>query len=233
MMGKGFAYAAVGAVIGAVVWAILIRVTGSDLWILAPIVGGCAGFGMMRGTQMRGGLPAGVLAAGLTLAAILATRYIVVSGDVEDQLAFDEAEIVDEFAYEVADEWAGEGYEVYDEEGDFLPAVYEEAQERWAAMSDAAQREYITALEGQSDEMAAVLTPLGLLFDFGIFGTICAALAAGCAFKTASITLEEALVDRGHAVDADDAQALATDLRGAGAARERLNQAASEAGEAG
>lgn len=213
-MGKGFAFAAIGAVIGAVVWVVLIRVTGSNLWILAPVVGGCAGLGMMRGTQMRGGLPAGALTAAVTFAAIVAARYVVVSGDVQDMLAFDEEDVIDELAYEVAAEWTEAGYEVYDEEeGDFLPAVYEEADERWAALTDDEIREYIAANEDESGEMAAVMTPLGLLFDFGIFGTICAVLAAGCAFKLGSITLEQALVDRGHAANADDALVMAEDLR--------------------
>ena len=212
-MGKGLAFAAVGAAIGAVVWVVVIQLTGLSLWILAPIVGGAAGFGMMRGTQMRGGQPAGVLAAGLTLLAILAARYYIAAAEVKDQLSYDEAEATDQIASEVADEWLDAGYEVYDdEEEDYLPAVYEEAASRWASMSDAEQREYVAALEQGFDETAGALTSLWLLFDFGIFGTICAFLAAGTAFKTASITLEQALVERGHA-SADDAAQVASDLR--------------------
>jgi hypothetical protein len=80
-------------------------------------------------------------------------------------------------------------------------------------MSDAEQREYVAALEQGFDETAGTLTSLWLLFDFGIFGTICALLAAGTAFKTASITLEQALIERGHASDSDEAAQVASDLR--------------------
>jgi hypothetical protein len=213
-MGKGFAYAALGAAVGAAAWVLAILLTGLSLWVLAPIVGGAAGFGMMRGTQMRGGLPAGVNAAVLTLAAVAAARYAVVSARMQEFAAFDEEEVASAIAEEVAGEWIDEGHEVYDdEEGDFLPEVYAEAHERWASMSEPEQREYVAALEAGSGMSAQALTPIGLLFDFGIFGTICAFLAAGTAFKTGSVTLEQALVERGHAGDAEEAATLATGLR--------------------
>ncbi len=234
-MGRGFAFAAVGAAIGAVVWVVVIQLTGISLWILAPIVGGAAGFGMMRGTQMRGGQPAGVLAAGMTLLAILGARYYVAASEVNDHLTYDESEVADAIASEVADEWLDAGYEVYDdEEEDYLPAVYEEAASRWTSMSPAEQRQYVAALEQNMGEAAEVLTPLWLLFDFGIFGTVCAFLAAGTAFKTASITLEQALIERGHASDPDEAVQVASNLRATDAgffARLGSQEAATPAGE--
>ncbi len=219
-MGKGLAYAAIGAVIGAIVWVMVIKLTGWSLWVLAPIVGGGAGYGMMRGTQMRGGLPAGVIAAAVTLVAIFAARYFIVAGEVRERLALDESEIIGEVAWGVANEWVEEGYEVYDEEeGDFIPAVYEKAAERWGSMSEEEQGEYVASLQEEASSGAEVLTPIGLLFDFGIFGTICAALAAGTALKTASVTLEEALIERGHAADSGEAADLASDLRAADGGR--------------
>lgn len=214
MFPKGLAFAAVGAAIGAVVWVILVQVTGFSLWILAPVVGGCAGYGMMRGTQMRGGMPAGIAAGALTLAAIFGARWFLINHEVESLLAFDDVAAVEQIAFDVADEWADEGYEVYDEEeADFLPAVYQEAAQRWADFSPAERDDYIASFEEDNAGAAAVLTPLGLLFDFGLFGTLCAVLAAGTAFKTGSITLEESLIQRGHATGAEDAADLAGDLR--------------------
>lgn len=116
MLGKGFTFAVVGAVVGALVWFVIIEFTGWSLWVLAPIVGGAAGYGMMRGTQMRGGFPAGVLAAGLTLFAIFGVRFIVVNNEIQSHLAVSEENVINEIAYGVAEEWEEEGYEVWDEQ---------------------------------------------------------------------------------------------------------------------
>src|SRR5204863_429377 len=53
--GKGLAFAAAGAALGALIWGGLVMLTGWNLWFLAPVIGVAAGFGMMCGTQMRGG----------------------------------------------------------------------------------------------------------------------------------------------------------------------------------
>lgn len=212
-MGKGLAFAGIGAVVVAVIWVVLIRVTDWSLWIVAPAIGGAAGYGMMRGTKMKGGAAAGVWAAAVTVAGIFAARYTVVSWMTEDFLAVDEEEAVEHLAWQIAEEWEQEETECWDEDGELLPSVYAEAGERWEGM-DADERQALTAeLEGDSELAAGVLTPIALLFDFGIFGTICTVLAAGTAFKTGSTNLEATLIEQGVAQDSADADRLAGQLR--------------------
>ena len=213
-LGKGLVFATIGAALGAVVWGGLSYATDMRLWILAPIVGGAAGYGMMRGTSMKGGLPAGALAALVTIVAIFATRHTLVTHEVDKALAIDAETIRSTLASEVADEWAEDDIAVFDtEEEDFTAEVYDEADSRWHAMSETEQSEYVALLRGESESDKAFLTPLALLFDFGIIGTLCAALSAGAAFKGGSITLESALVENGQATTADEANLLAANLR--------------------
>lgn len=213
-LGKGLALSALGALIGAIVWVLLIKVTGWNLWILAPIVGGAAGYGMMRGMQMKGGVPAGFTAAACTLIAIFGARYFVVSAEVREFARFDQEDAVGMIAEDIANEWAEKDIEVYsEEEEDYLPEVYAAAQERWDGMSAFEQDEFLAQFEPESEQAAAFMTPFALLFDFGIFGTIFAALSAGSAFKLGSITLEEALVQEGHAADTTAAAGMAAQLR--------------------
>ena len=211
---NGLVLSALGALTGAVVWVILIKLTGWNLWILAPIVGGAAGYGMMRGTQMKGGIPAGAAAAACTLVAIFAARYLVVSSEVQQLVAVDSDDALSALREEVANEWVEKDIEVYDEEeGDFLPEVYAKAEQRWEAMSAFEQDEYLAKFRPESEQAAAFFTPLALLFDFGIFGTSFAAMSAGTAFKTGSITLEQALVQEGHVPNAVAADGVTTKLR--------------------
>jgi len=213
-LGKGFAFAAIGAALGAVVWGGICFATDMRLWFLAPVVGGAAGYGMMRGASMKAGVPGGILAATLTIAAIFATRHTLVSHDVSKLLEIDGETIRECLASEVADEWAEDDVEIYDdEEGDFTAEVYQEADSRWFAMTETEQHEYVAGLRGDSETTEAVMTPLALLFDFGLFGTLCAALSAASAFKLGSISLETALVQQGHATTADEAAMLATNMR--------------------
>lgn len=213
-LGKGLALSAFGAVIAALIWVILIKTTGWNLWILAPIVGGAAGYGMMRGTQMKGGVPAGLAAAAFTLVAIFGARYFIVSGEVREFATVDSEDAMGFLVEEVADEWAGNDIEVYSEaEEDYLPEVYAAAQERWDSMSEFEREEYIAGFAGDSEQAAAFLTPFALLFDFGIFGTIFAAISAGSAFKLGSVTLEQVLVGEGQATDVTSAACAAARLR--------------------
>lgn len=213
-LGKGLGFAVAGAGLGAVAWGGLGLATGLNLWLLAPVVGGAAGYGMMRGTAMKGGLPAGALAALVTIVAIFATRHVLISHDVDQALAIDGETIRSELATQVADEWAQDDIDVYDEEeDDFTAEVYHEADTRWFAKSEEEQHAFVAELQGQSDTAKAFLTPLALVFDFGLFGTLCTALAAGGAFKTGSITLEKALVEQGHATTTDEAALIATNMR--------------------
>jgi hypothetical protein len=212
-LGKGLAFSAVGALAGAVVWIIVIKVTGLSLWVLAPIVGGAAGYGMMRATQMKGGAVSGLIAAVMALAAIFGARYYIVSQDVHEHLIVTQDDVDGRLQSQIAEEMQRAGLEVFDEEGEFTSKVQHEAQQHWYDMSEFEREQYIGALQAEYRQAAGFLTPLGLLFDFGIMGTICAALAVGTAFKTGSVTLEKALVEKGMAVSADDATSIASKMR--------------------
>lgn len=213
-MGKGLAFSALGALVAAAVWVFIIKATGWNLWILAPIVGGAAGFGMMRGMQMKGGVPAGITAAACTLVAIFAARLIVVNGEVHELTTVDHEDAVAMIADDVANEWAEKDIETYsEEEEDYLPEVYAAAQSQWDEMSAFEQDEYLAQFAPESDQAAAFITPFALLFDFGILGTLIAAISAGSAFKLGSITLEDALVQEGHVPDAAAAAGVADRFR--------------------
>src|SRR5262249_25540608 len=101
-LGKGLLLSAIGAAAGAVVWIVLMKITGMSLWLLAPIVGGAAGYGMMRGTQMRGGFVAGVGAALMTVVAIAGARFYIVSEEVQAKTAVTEEDAVAQLTQEIA-----------------------------------------------------------------------------------------------------------------------------------
>ncbi len=214
-LGKGIVFAITGATAAAALWVGLILGTGLSLWILAPVVGGAAGFGMMKATQMRGGVPAGVVAALITIAAIFGARYIAVSHVVHKHLAITDDDAFNLLAADIAKDLDDQGIEAYDEEGNYTRRVERVATQNWNAWSEEERRQFIASKSQDSEAAAGVLTPLGLLFDFGIFGTICAALAAGTAFKTASKTLETALVEKGL-TDGASATAVAAHMRQGG-----------------
>src|SRR6185369_8502438 len=116
--GKGFAFAAAGALIGAFIWGALSMFIGWDLWILAPIVGGVAGLGMMYGTQARGGTPQGLGAAAFTVLAIFGARYFVVARSTQTRL---EREAVDNMIAQVAMDMQKHDGDVYNDAGEFKP----------------------------------------------------------------------------------------------------------------
>lgn len=212
-LSKGFVLSILGGALAAAVWVGIIMATGWNAWLICPIVGGGAGLGMMWGTKMRGGLEAGLLAAVAALACIGAARYIVISDALSDLTEASESDMIEDLAWTVAAEWEAEGYEVMDDDEDLLPAVYSEAERRWFMMTGAEREEALTAAQAEGDEFAAAATPWAMLFDFGIFGTVCTCLTLGTAFKTGSTTLEAALVQKGKASSSTEAAALAERLR--------------------
>ena len=211
-LAKGLTFSAVGAIAGSVVWILAIKLSGWNLWVLAPIVGGAAGFGMMRGTQMKGGAPAGMIAAALTLVAIFGARYFIVTQEVEGKTAVSEEQALVHLTEDAAAAMDKRGIPTLDENGDYTPRVQRKAADAWEQMVPYEREQYIASLREQNRAAAGVLTPLGLLFDFGIFGTICSLLAAGTALKTGSMRLEKALVERGLSSE-EKAPGLASKMR--------------------
>lgn len=212
---KCLGFSVVGALAAAVLWIILVKVTGMNLWLLAPVVGGAAGYGMMRATKMRGGMPAGVGAAAVTLVAIFGARYFIVSQDVQQMFTISEEDAYAAFTDYVAEDMARQGHEVHDGDGDYVHRVQQTAYDNWMGMSDDERLRYMASVQQESNAAAGSFTPIGLLFDFGIFGTICTVLSMGTALKTGSVKLEDVLAEKGLA-GSGDASALAAHLRAGG-----------------
>lgn len=211
---NGLLISSLAAIAAGLVWVLLIQASGWGLWLLAPCIGGAAGYGMMRGMQMRGGMPAGIAAGTITLLVIFGTRYFVISSAVSELVRSGEEEAINAIAYDIATEMEEEGEEPYDDEGGFTEEVQANAAVRWGSMSLREQEEYVGALNEDAEAATEFLTPLAMIFDFGIFGTIFTVLSVGTAFKTASTTLEEALLEKGQAVTGDDAAVMAAKMRG-------------------
>jgi hypothetical protein len=210
---RGLFVSAICAAIAAAVWIALITVTGWSLWLLAPLVGGAAGYGMMRATQMRGGVSAGVVAVLVTFVTLFASRFYVISAAVDDVLAVNEETAIEHIAFDVVNDWHPQGLQVHDDNGDLHPAVLAEARKRWDNMWPDDRHAMMQSLEGDRSAVSVWLTPVALFVDFGIIGSIMVVLTCITAYKTGSRVLEEVLVEQGHAGSVESAGAVAARLR--------------------
>lgn len=69
-----------GVALGVVVttmWVLVANATDHGLGVLAIVVGGAVGGGVLAGARGRGGARGGMVAAGLTLALVLAGRFTI------------------------------------------------------------------------------------------------------------------------------------------------------------
>ncbi len=194
--------ALLGAAVGAAVWTGISWLTGWNLGILAPIVGGAAGFGMGMGNQGRGGATAGIIAAALTIAGVLASRCMLSEleySDFADEMAtISEEDAQDRLAWEVMDRMIsnGETLSESDDDESFPPEVESQAAQLWDQMDDQERAEFIAAMTDESramtDDAAGVGTFIFFLLNMGLFGWIFTALAAGTAFRIASTEIRHA-----------------------------------------
>jgi hypothetical protein len=208
LTGKGLAYALIAAMLAGAAWVGLVELTGWSLWLLAPAIGGAAGYGMMRATQMRGGVVPGLAAAACCVAVILGCRAFTASRWVDAQTQEAAMNHVTEL---IAADLEAQDIEVLDDEGEYTAEVQRKAEQAWAGLSDSERAKVLDAVREESGFSEGGLFGIGLVFDFGLFGLICTGLAAATAFKTASFTLEQALQDKG--LDSDEAAQTAQRLR--------------------
>jgi hypothetical protein len=208
LTGKGLAYALIGALLAGAAWLGLVELTGWSLWLLAPAIGGAAGYGMMRATQMRGSIATGLAAAACTVAVILGCRAFITTRSLDATIQEAAKEHVTEL---IAADLESQDIEVLDDEGEYTAQVQRQAEQAWAAFSDQERAEVLAAVREESGFSEGGLFGIGLLLDLGLFGLICTGLAAATAFKTASTTLEQALADKG--LDSDEAAQTAQRMR--------------------
>jgi hypothetical protein len=188
--------ATAGALIGATVWTAISYLTGWNLGILAPIVGGCAGFGMGMGNKGKGGVEAGVLAATLTVLAVLGSRYALSQMEYADFNA-EMAEVTEEdardrLAWEIMDRYLEDGVELSEPEDDesYPPEVEAKLAIVWGGMDEVERHDFMKAMSQESlafgEEHAEVGTFIFFLLNMGLFGWVFMVLAACTAYKTAS-----------------------------------------------
>ncbi|MFZ4575745.1 MAG: hypothetical protein ACOYN0_15225 [Phycisphaerales bacterium] len=86
-------------------------------------------------------------------------------------------------------------------DGDYSHGVYVAAEREWERMSADEKADKVAAVEADVEEFRGFLTPLAVVFDFGIFGTLWTIASVLSCVKAASATNEpkeeEARVDAG------------------------------------
>lgn len=190
-LARGAALSLGCAIAGAAVWGAISVATDMRLGLLAIVVGGLAGFGMGYGNRGRGGVAAGVLAACITLVAVVASRgvvtHIAAAKYVRENAMTAREAVVEEFAAEVYAEMESSGVEMTETEEGYPPEVMVRAQRRWDALPTDEQLHRLSAAEEelrQGGQVATgVLTVIGLLFDFGLFGFVFVILAMTTAYQ--------------------------------------------------
>jgi len=164
--------------------------TGSEWGILAVGVGLAVGIGAAMGGKGRAGVPGGVVAALVTILAIIAARYTLLQIHLDQQIAEAKAAFGDEIPDSSDDEYwtafiadriimereqAGETVEWIDRESDnewagsmYPTDIWMEAQNSWSRLSLTEREEFCAAgarmlLSGEND-YRAVASLIGMLY---------------------------------------------------------------------
>lgn len=186
-LGKGLLFSVLGCAMACGAWYSVINWSGWSLWLLAPFVGLAAGVGMAVGGCTKKDTGGKILAAMVALAGVCTVRYLVITNAVGEYLEVTSADAVDHLAGKVAEELEASGAnDVYDSEGDYSGAVYARAEREWERMSVSEQSAYLANVQEEVSTATAFMTPLAIVIDFGIFGTLWTIGAAFVASKTAS-----------------------------------------------
>lgn len=186
MNSKGFLLSILAVAAAALIWHVLIGMSGWSLWLLAPFVGLAAGMGMSGGGKVKAGVASKLCAVAFTLVAIVGVRIGAVNRFMAETYAVTDETAVESMAASIAEQMSAQGEEnVYTIDGDFSPHIYAAAQSQWDDMLATDKSNYIRSLEDEHQEAAAFLSPFVLLFDFGIFGSIWTIVSCTTAFSVA------------------------------------------------
>lgn len=203
---------ALGGLIGAAVWAGIAYTTGYEIGWIAWGVGVLVGFGVTRGGKGRG-VPAGVLAVGITILSILAGKYAVIdlvlrkelgnqseatasalaSLDNEEHLiswvADDLIEAL-EARGETVDWPAGVEPTEAEKEADYPPPIWTQAKTKWDGWNEQERQAYRDQVAENIRQNVAAFFQHGstalLLGSFGLMDLVFFGLAVVTAFKIAA-----------------------------------------------
>ncbi len=201
---RGTAASACAAAIGVALWTVLSYATGWGLGVVAVPIGVLTGVAMAQASGRRVGIPAGLVAATIALAAMLGGRYAWVCmelGDLrEEAAAVDADEAIDTMAWEVYDSDPSK-WNLEESDGDLPPELRARAERVWDVMTADQQEETIAniaARRGEEfDAASPVLGAVGMVASIGIgglcfmVGGVVAALRLGSAVNAAEAAIVE------------------------------------------
>ncbi|MBI1374052.1 MAG: hypothetical protein GC159_15130 [Phycisphaera sp.] len=176
---KGTLYAAVGALVGAMIWYTVARATQYEVGWIAWIVGAVIGLGMAMGAGDKRSLREGMIAIALAIASIMFAKYLIYRAISGPEIT-DEEIVVQILAAETIRSHGRDPAKAPDavwirELGAAQEKVKVMPPEQVAGIADAARDEYFTAGRAWSNFMRAMLgSPINGLFFF---------LACGSAFR--------------------------------------------------
>lgn len=193
-MGRGLLGALAGAMAGAAAWAAVAFFLGLEAGFLAVAVGALAGLGMAWGTDRRGRMGAGVLAAVVAMLGIFVGKFMGAHFTAQawaqehaSYLSGDPAQLG--LCVSVMAELSERGVEFSCPTGYslFPPEVLREVERRWAVMSPSERMEYSTKEAAAIQSGLATMTSVMAFFgSFGVFDLLWFPLAMVGAYKFGS-----------------------------------------------
>lgn len=218
-----------GVALGVVVttmWVLVANATDHGLGVLAIVVGGAVGGGVLAGARGRGGARGGMVAAGLTLALVLAGRFTISQMEAarwaEEARAITEEDCLAHVAAGIQERYLENEYDLtWNEASEFPIEVMHAAQAKWSRMNEAERSGVRATLEERANAEASSAPLVGavvFLVEFGLWGWAGAALGMATAYKAASATIAEAEVVTVASTAPGRIEILTEDLREAGQA---------------
>jgi hypothetical protein len=199
--------AAIGGLIGTVIWAAVAYFFNVEVGYIAWAIGGLVGFGSAIGT--KGGSPtSAIIAVGITVVSICAGKFIAVylaMSGAAASLAMSPTDLTDEFctsliADEICEEklqrgeqidWPpGANREMPERRADYPADIWKEASDQWTAMDPAERQQlkdaYIEGLNQALQDMQGQLTLQAFFAQFNFIDIIFFVLAIITAWNLAA-----------------------------------------------